>query len=113
MLHKFKSYSRLGKVFFCLSIANILLILAIYIWNVLQALHMDPHSYNCVIDSMTKDICEHPYSSSVSWTIIYLVFMGWPLTFPWLIVGLILAGRRWVRSHNKHPASTVDKTKLL
>jgi uncharacterized membrane protein YkgB len=101
IFHKFRSYSRLGKVFFCLSIVIVLLILATYIWHVVEALHMDPHSYNCVVDSMMKDICQHPYSSSVSWTIIYLIFMGWPLTFPWIIIGLLLVRRRYLRlSHD-------------
>jgi len=91
IFQKFRSYSRLGKVFFGLSAAIVLLVLAIYLWNVLQALHMDPHSYNCVNDSMMKYICHHPYSSSISWTIAYVVLFGWPLTFPWIIIGLLLA----------------------
>jgi hypothetical protein len=98
IVDKYRALSRLGKVFLWLSVAIALIILIIYSMEVVQALRMDPLSYNCISDSMMKQICHHPYSSSISWTLIYLIFFGWPITFPWIIIGLVLAKRRYLRS---------------
>lgn len=90
MIHKYKSTSRLGKVFVWLSIALTLAFIITYILEVQGALNMDPNSFNCLHDSMMMQICEDPYGSSVPWTMIKMSILGWPLILAWLAVGVLL-----------------------
>ena len=93
MMHKYKSTSRLGKVFIWLSIILILAFSITYILEVRDALSMDPKSFNCLHDSMMKQICEDPYGSSVTWTVIKVFILGSPLILAWFVAGALLLMR--------------------
>ena len=93
MVHKYKSASRLAKVFIWLSILLLVALILTYMLEVRDALNMDPNSFNCLHDSMMKQICEDPYGSSITWTIIGVIVLGWPLILTWLVVGVILLQR--------------------
>ena len=106
---KYKTLSRLGKAFVWLSIAVVTAVIAFYVVEVLRARAMDPNSYNCLHDSMMKQLCEDPYGSSVSWAIIEFVFLGWPLWIVWAVIGLVLLGRRATAPSSKSKPSHPGK----
>lgn len=100
MIHKYKSASRLGKSFIWLSIILLLVAAITYMFEVRDALGMDPNSFNCLHDSMMKQICEDPYGSSVAWTLIGMLTLGLPLVLAWLVVGVLLLARLLARTQN-------------
>ena len=89
-----------------LSIAVSAVVVAFYVMEVLEALAMDPNSYNCLHDSMMKQICEDPYGSSVGWAMIKFVFIGWPLLIVWAVIGLMLLGRRATKGKSLQSGKT-------
>jgi hypothetical protein len=101
MISKYKSASQLGKVFFWLSVGIIFASIALYIREVAEAMAMDPNSYNCLHDSMMKQVCADPFGTSVVWSILSLVFLGWPILLVWVIIGIVLIARRHKRT-GKH-----------
>jgi hypothetical protein len=111
MITKYKAASRLGKVFIWLSLGLACAGVALYAMQVSQALNMDPNSYNCVHDSMMKQICADPYGTSVFWAGLQLVFLAWPLLLAWMITGMVLISRRRQRSQSSHDHPAKEKEK--
>lgn len=98
MFSKYKAASRLGKVFVWLSIGIFIAVVALYIYEVREALAMDPDSYNCLHDSMMKPMCKDPFGTAAFWTALEIVFFAWPILLAWTLIGVILMRRR-VRGH--------------
>lgn len=94
MISKYKSTSRLGKIFIWLSIGIFIAAIALYVNEVIETLAMDPNSYYCMHDSMTKQRCEDPFGTSIGWAILLLVFVGWPVLLAWMVIGAVLLRRR-------------------
>lgn len=92
------SQHTLKNSFIALSILIVVLSLVIYAKEVSAALAMDPNSYNCTSDSMMKQICQDPYGSSLSWTLLYLTLFAWPLLFAWAMLGIMLLRKKSKRS---------------
>jgi hypothetical protein len=90
----FSGLSKLTKTFILLSAALIIGFLHVYTGEVRSAQAMDPHSYNCTSDSMMKQLCEHPFSASLPWSLAGLVIFGWPAIIAWLAIGITLVARR-------------------
>jgi hypothetical protein len=86
--------SKLGKIFLWLTIPIIGVFILIYMSQLSQALSMDPNSFNCKYDSMMKQVCQDPYGSSISWTLV-LMFMSpvWPIPLAWVVIGIVLLSR--------------------
>lgn len=101
MLAKYRSLDRVGKIFAWLSLLLVGILPFTYLMNLIMALGMDPNSYNCLHDSMMSQICRDPYGSSLGWSLIYLVFYGWPLLLAWLLIGALLLVRTAMRK-KKH-----------
>ncbi|HSX08294.1 MAG TPA: hypothetical protein VLG11_05360 [Candidatus Saccharimonadales bacterium] len=93
-MRKFQALTLLGKVFVVLTIAILGTLIALYVFQLKDALSMDPHSFNCLHDSMMSQICHDPYGSSVSWAVILLIVLGWPVLAVWAVLGVVLLVRR-------------------
>lgn len=106
MYKKFRALALHQKIFIGLTSLLFVALILLYSANLHSALMMDKDSYNCTQDSMMKIICDDPYGSSVTWTLITLVVIGWPLVAAWLISGLVillrLAQIRFISSRNKN-----------
>ncbi len=104
-MERYKRSTKLGKTFILLSLLLIIFLIATYSWFVYSAFHEDPRG--CMYDSWIRQACEHPFSNSVGWSIIYFIFVGWVLYIPWLVAGsLILIKRVTIRQMaKKHAAS--------
>lgn len=100
-MQRYRQASTLGKIFVWLSVLIVIVYIVIYIQEVREALAMDPMSYECLHDSMMKQICADPYGSSVTWGIVSLVFYCWPLIMAWLVMGVMLLIRRGQRKKQK------------
>lgn len=92
MFDKYKSFSRLGKVFVWFSLVLALAIAVVYANYVHEAFNTSP--VQCANDSMMSDVCDHPYGSSIGWTVIVIVMTGWPLLLAWGAIGIVLMRRR-------------------
>ncbi len=92
-MHRYDSLSKLGKVFLWLTLFLVVAFGIIYTLEVKESLAMDPLSYNCTGDSMMKQFCDHPYSSSFFWSILGFGIYCGPIIISWLVVGSILVFR--------------------
>lgn len=101
MIQKYKSASRLAKIFIWLSIFLTLGLAITYTLQLHYALNMNPNSFNCLHDSMMKQICEDPYGSSITWALIRFSFFACPFLIAWLGIGVTLLAR----SDSKLPSS--------
>ena len=105
MFHKIRSPSRLAKVFLVLSAVLAGMYSVVYVMNVSEALGMDPTSYNCTNDGMMMQICADPYGSSIIWSFIDVVSVGWPVLIAWLIAGSMLLDPKDSRNRAKRSSS--------
>lgn len=94
MINRYKSASRLGKVFVWLSVGMPIAILAVYTVYVASALALDPNSHQCTNDSMMEQTCRDPFGSSIEWTILAVSLFGWPVLAVWVTIGILLVVRR-------------------
>jgi hypothetical protein len=94
MVKKYRSTSRLGKVFAWLSGLIVVALVVVFAVMLRYTTHMDPHSFNCTSDSMMMQMCHHPISSAIEWSIVMVGIIGSPLLLAWLIVGMRLAAHR-------------------
>ncbi len=90
MIQKYKSASKLTKIFLWLSVFLLTILVLMYTFEVRHALAMDPNSFNCLNDSMMKQICDDPYRSSITWTFIKFGFFAHPLLIAWIVIGILL-----------------------
>lgn len=90
MIQKYKSASKLAKVFTWLSVLLPLALILTYMLEVRFALSMDPGSFNCLHDSMMRQICEDPYGSSITWALMKFGLFAHPFLIAWLAIGIVL-----------------------
>ena len=76
------------KIFIGITLLLVLAFILLYFFNLFPALTMDKNSYECIEDSMMKIICNDPYGSSVTWALIMLTVIGWPVLIAWLVSGV-------------------------
>ncbi len=111
MKQRFKSLNKLSKSFVISSLILGLLYVIVFFKNVFEALAMDKTSYNCTEDSMMMQVCHDPFGSSLSWSVLETIAVGFPLVMIWLILGLIvfvrarIDKRRRLKYHNIHASS--------
>lgn len=109
-MRRYKSASKLGKVFLGLSLCLVIAFVYTYFREVKQALHMNPASYNCTSDGMMKQLCHHPYSASILWSVLDFGLLFWPLIVIWAIIGTVSLRRT---SDTSHPESKSSDQVLL
>lgn len=64
----------------------------------------------CTYDSMVKQSCEHPYSTSFFWGGLLFVFTCWPLIIAWFVIGGMLLFRRSARPGRPHKSHHAPKS---
>lgn len=94
--------SKLGKFFVWYSLVLFGLLLAYFAMNFLDALMMDPSSYNCTSDAMMRQFCEDPFFTSLAWTLLAANLFGLPFFAAWVAIGIMLiAKNESAKSRNK------------
>lgn len=93
MINKYRSLDKLHKAFMVVSFVLVLLPILLYVVNVVGALSMDKSSYNCTSDSMMMQICHDPFGSSIAWSILGSVVIGFPVVIVWLLLGVAVLAK--------------------
>src|SRR5690348_13330732 len=93
-MYRFKKMTAAGKIFALINLVLFIAFICIYVSDVKSALNMDPRSYKCISDSLTSQICHHPYSATISWSVFGLIAYWWPLLILWFIVFLVIVFQR-------------------
>lgn len=113
-LYTFKSMSMLALLFTCITVLLIVVFGIMYVSEVRDSLALRGTA-PCAYDSMVKQSCEHPYSTSFFWSGLLFVFTCWPLIIAWLVTGGMLLLRRstrpgqGVKAH--HPPKSIHAVK--
>lgn len=74
-------------VFIVLTVTSVVVFGVLYAGEVREALALRG-TFACIADSMMRQSCEHPYSSSFFWSMLLFVFAWWPLLVAWLLSGI-------------------------